>query len=102
MIEMVPMTVALLAGVPIGVVFFGGLWWTVQKAMSSKQPGLLFAGSLMLRTVLTLAAFYLIETGSWQRLVMCLTGFMFGRILVKRLSQTRTNIDRPLLKEGVR
>lgn len=102
MMEIIPTTFALLAGVLIGIMFFGGLWWTVQKAMSSKQPGLLFAGSLLLRTVLTLAAFYLIGSASWQRLVACLIGFMFGRVLIARFSQVRVTTDRSLLKEGAR
>lgn len=93
---------ALLAGVSIGLLFFGGLWWTVQKAMSSKQPGLLFAGSLLLRTALTLAVFYLVGNGSWKRLVACLFGFVLGRLLVTRISQVHPEMGRPLLKEGVR
>jgi F1F0 ATPase subunit 2 len=93
---------ALFSGVLIGLMFFGGLWWTVHKAMSSRQPGLLFAGSMLLRTVLSLTAFYLIGSGSWQRLVACLIGFTLGRILVKRFSQAFLNTDCGPLKEGAR
>lgn len=102
MIEQILTACALFAGVLIGLLFFGGLWWTVQKAMSSRQPGLLFAASFLLRTVLTLAAFYLVGCGSWQRLLLCLIGFVLGRILVKRLSKVPLDTDRGLLKEGVR
>ncbi|MEO7028161.1 MAG: ATP synthase subunit I [Acidobacteriaceae bacterium] len=102
MIEQILTACALFAGVLIGILFFGGLWWTVQKVTSSRQPGLLFAASFLLRTVLTLAAFYLIGSGSWQRLLVCLIGFVLGRMLVKRLSQAPLNTDRGLLKEGVR
>jgi F1F0 ATPase subunit 2 len=98
---------ALLSGVLIGLIFFGGLRWTVHKAMSSRQPGLLFAGSMLLRTVLTLAAFYLVGSGSWQRLVACLVGFTLGRIVVnrfrvKRFSHPYVNTDCGSIKEGVR
>ena len=96
------MMLALVAGICVGIMFFGGLWWTVQKAMVSRQPGLLFAGSLLVRTVLTLAAFYLIGGRSWQRLLVCLIGFMIGRILVKRLSPRFLITDRRMLKAGVR
>jgi F1F0 ATPase subunit 2 len=102
MIEQILTPCALFAGVLIGLLFFGGLRWTVQKAMSYKQPGVLFAASMSLRTILALAGFYLIGSGSWQRLVMCLIGFMMGRIIVKRLSQVPLDPDRGLLKEGVR
>ena len=102
MIEQVLTACALFAGVLIGLLFFGGLWWTVQKAMSSRQPGLLFAGSFLLRTLLTLAAFYLIGSGSWQRLLACLIGFILGRILIRQLTKVPLAVDPGLLKEGAR
>jgi F1F0 ATPase subunit 2 len=36
----------------LGTIFFGGLWWTIRKGISSKQPAALFFFSLLLRTVL--------------------------------------------------
>ena len=39
------------AGALLGAFFFGGLWWTVQKGVTSEQPALWFLGSLLLRTV---------------------------------------------------
>lgn len=93
---------ALLGGMSIGLFFFGGLWWTVQRAMSSRQPGLLFAGSFLLRTLLTLTAFYFIGGASWQRVLACLIGFIFGRILVKRFSRLPSQTYNSLPKEGVR
>jgi F1F0 ATPase subunit 2 len=107
MIEPILAACALFAGVLIGLLFFGGLWWTVQKAMCSKQPGLLFAASFFLRTALTLGAFYLVGSGRWQRILMCLIGFVLGRIVIKRLSvkwasQDPLNTDGGLLREGVR
>jgi F1F0 ATPase subunit 2 len=102
MIEQILTACALFAGILIGLLFFGGLWWTVQKVTSSRQPALLFAGSFLLRTLFTLAAFYRIGNGSWQRLLVCLIGFMIGRILVRRFSQVPLKADRVLLKEGVR
>lgn len=102
MIEQILTVCALFAGVLIGLLFFGGLWWTVQKAMSSRQPGVLFAASFLLRTLLTLTAFYLIGSGSWQRLLACLIGFILGRILVRQLTKVSLAVDRGLLKEGSR
>ena len=34
----------------LGAFFFGGLWWTVQKGVTSETPALWFLGSLLLRT----------------------------------------------------
>lgn len=92
--------VALFAGVLIGLLFFGGLWWTVRKSISSRNPGLLFAASFLLRTLSGLLAFYFIGSGSWQRLLACLFGFILGRILVSGLSPVPKNAGHGLLKEG--
>ena len=76
---------AMVTGVLLGVMFFGGLWWTVRKGFSSKQPGLWFLGSLLLRTGLALAGFYIVSGGHWERLLVCLLGFFLARLMVTRL-----------------
>jgi F1F0 ATPase subunit 2 len=76
---------ALFAGLALGLLFFGGLWWTVRKGLSSQGPGLWFVVSLLLRTSLTVAGFYLVSQGVWLRLCACLVGFSLGRSLVTRL-----------------
>lgn len=73
------------AGLLLGVLFFGGLWWTIRRGLSSKQPTLWFLGSLILRLGITLAGFYLVSAGRWERLVACLAGFIVARYIVKRL-----------------
>ena len=78
---------ALLTGIALGAMFFGGLWWTVQKGVSSKQPALWFLGSLLLRTWLTLAGFYFVARGNWARLPVCLVGFVAARLIVTRYTR---------------
>ena len=85
------LALALMAGLLLGTIFFGGLWWTVRKGLSSKSPAVWFLGSLLLRMGIVLAGFYFIGRGDWQRLVVCLLGFIIARIIVMRL--TRTPID---------
>ncbi len=48
---------ALVAGVLLGAIFFGGLWWTVRRGVSSGQVALWFLGSMLLRTCIVLAGF---------------------------------------------
>jgi F1F0 ATPase subunit 2 len=33
------------AGLLLGAIFFGGLWWTVRKGVSSKRPALWFSAA---------------------------------------------------------
>jgi len=72
----------LLAGVLLGVLFFGGLWWTVRRGLSSRQPALWFLGSQLLRTTLVVAGFYAVAGSQWERLVACLAGFVTARLAV--------------------
>jgi F1F0 ATPase subunit 2 len=88
--------VALAAGVLLGVFFFGGLLWTVRKCLSSRQPALWVLGSLLLRTVVVLAGFYYVSAGHWERMLLCLAGFLIARLLATRLTgHSATVADRP-------
>jgi len=87
MSETLGLVLALMAGVSLGALFFGGLWWTVRRIFSSQQPALWFFASSLLRTTLVLAGFYFIALGHWQRLAAALVGFAVTRLLVIRLTR---------------
>jgi len=82
--------VSALFGATLGTLFFGGLWWTVQKGLTSNHPALWFFGSTLLRTGLVLAGFFFVSAGDWQRLLACLLGFFIARIVVTRLTRVST------------
>ena len=81
------LVLALVTGVVLGVMFFGGLWWTIQKGVSSTRPALWFFGSLLLRMGIALAGFIVMARGHWERLLLCLLGFIIARHIVARLTQ---------------
>jgi len=84
------------AGLVLGAIFFGGLWWTVRKGVSSKRPALWFFGSLLLRMSIALTGFYFVGRGHWERLVVCLLGFVVARFVVTWLTRSpRENQNRP-------
>jgi len=78
---------ALVAGVLLGAMFFGGLWWTVCKGVSSQRPAIWFFGSLLLRMSIALSGFYFVSGGHWDRLLACLLGFVIARFIVTRLTR---------------
>lgn len=84
--ETVSLAPALAAGVLLGVIFFGGLWWTVRKCVSNERPALWFLGSLLLRTSIILAGFHWVSAGHWERLLACLLGFVIARFILTRLA----------------
>lgn len=84
--EVIQLALVLFAGMLLGAVFFGGLWWTVQKGISARQPALWFGVSLLLRTGIVLAGFYFVSDAEWQRLLLCLFGFIAARVVIVRLA----------------
>ena len=86
--ETLILVLALVMGVLLGAIFFGGLWWTVRKVVSSKWPALLLLGSMLLRTCIALAGFYFVAGGYWERLLVCLLGFVIARLIVTRLTRS--------------
>jgi F1F0 ATPase subunit 2 len=89
------LALAALSGVLLGVGFFGGLWWTVQRGILSAAPALWFLGSLLIRTAAVVGGFYLVSQGDWRRLLVCLLGFLLARFAVMRVSQTFTALLEP-------
>jgi F1F0 ATPase subunit 2 len=94
MSEFLMLALALAEGLSIGAIFFGGLWWTVHKAVSSKHPALWFLASLLLRMTIALTGFYFGSAGHWDRLLLCLLGFFLARLsitwLMRPLGVSRT------------
>lgn len=82
--EPVSLVAAVVAGILLGGMFFGGLWWTVRKGLSSQRAALWFLGSLLLRLSLVLVGFYFVLGDSWQRLLAGLLGFTVSRPIVTR------------------
>jgi F1F0 ATPase subunit 2 len=94
--DAVSLSVVLVEGFLLGVGFFGGLWWTVQKGLTAKNPALWFFGSTLLRVSLVLGGFYLIARDDWRALLVGLLGFVIARMTVTRFSRpTKKGIHAP-------
>ena len=76
----------LAAGLLLGAFFFGGLWWTVRRGISARNPALWFSLSLLLRMSIALAGFYIVSANSWQNLLLGLLGFIIARAAVTRFA----------------
>ena len=90
--ETLTLILAWASGVVLGAIFFGGLWWTIGKGVTSKQPALWFLGSLLLRTSIALAGFYFVCGCDWQRLLVCMLGFIMAKLAVIWL--TRASVEK--------
>ena len=86
--EMIQLLPALAAGLVLGAIYFGGLWWTVNKGMKTSRAELWFAGSLLIRLGLAGAGFYYIAEGGWKPLLVSLLGFLLARQAAVWLAKT--------------
>lgn len=86
MVELLSLAPALLAGLLLGAIYFGGLWWTVRQGLTAAQPALWFLSSLLLRTCIAVGGFFLVAGTAWQRWLTCLLGFIVARFVVHRLT----------------
>ncbi|SFH26372.1 F1/F0 ATPase, subunit 2 [Nitrosospira sp. Nsp14] len=87
--EVTGIALAVVSGMVLGTIFFGGLWWTVIYATNACRPGRWFVCSLLLRTGIVIIGFYLLldlSGASWATLLAGLAGFGLARIAATRLS----------------
>jgi F1F0 ATPase subunit 2 len=80
------LVLAWVIGVSLGGMFFGGLWWTTQKVLSSERPAVWVFGSLLLRMSVALAGFYVVGHDHWEKLLVCLLGFLVARVIATRVA----------------
>lgn len=73
---------AIAAGFGLGLLFFGGLWWTVRHAAGFRHPALTVLGSALLRMAVVTGGFLAVAGGEWSRVLLCLFGFLLARLVV--------------------
>jgi F1F0 ATPase subunit 2 len=79
-----------LVGMGLGIIHFGGLWWTVQQLTTARYPARMSLSSMVVRWTGTLAGLYWVMDGQWERLISCVIGFIAARtVLVRRFGPIR-------------
>lgn len=81
----------LMGGAAVGALYFGGLWLTLRRIISTQHPLVLAAVSFIVRAAAALAIFYLIMKSGWQPLVAAMVGFLIVRMAVTRLLGPETS-----------
>ncbi len=85
--EVLSLAPSFAAGLVLGTIFFGGLWWTVRRGLAAAQPALWFVGGLLLRMGIAMGGFYLVGGTEWERWLLCLAGFVVARLAIHRLTR---------------
>lgn len=98
--EIVNMLPSLLVGVFLGTIFFGGLWLTVRKGLNSKKSALIFTGSFIIRITITLIGFYFVVQYGWEKMLVCLAGFLIARVVIVYLTRKTKQPAVEIFKEA--
>lgn len=85
-IHWIPIAAAVVAGLIAGAAYFGGLWWTVSRLSTARNPLAFYLGSLAIRSALALFVFYLFLTNfGVARLMVVIAAFLLIRIVMVRV-----------------
>ena len=78
---------ALGAGVVLGTVCFGGLWWTVNRGLTAATPAVWFGLSALLRMGIAVCGLYFFARLGLPSLIASLCGLLIARGAVKHLTR---------------
>jgi F1F0 ATPase subunit 2 len=78
---------AVAAGMVLGTVFFGGLWWTVNRALTTTVPGVWFGLSAFLRMAVVVSGLYCFARLGLPSLVACLCGLLLARGAIRHFTR---------------
>jgi F1F0 ATPase subunit 2 len=78
---------ALAAGMVLGTVFFGGLWWTVSRTLTTALPAVWFGLSAVLRMAIAVCGLYCFARLGLPSLIACLCGLLIARGTIKHLTR---------------
>lgn len=86
MTELAGWILAAVSGAVLGLFYYAGLWFTLQRLPERAHPGLWVFGSFILRLTVSMAGFYCIlgPDRSLLRLGVALLTFIAARVLLIR------------------
>ncbi|MDF1517463.1 MAG: ATP synthase subunit I [Lutibacter sp.] len=79
--EIIQYILMLTTGFVLGMLFFGGLWFTVKKSVSAKNPVVWIVGSFIVRMGSVLLGFYYMAQFGWRAMFLGLLGLIMARII---------------------
>ncbi len=96
--ELLTLISALVAGTGLGLFYFGGLWLTVRRLPTARRPAFFSLLSFFGRLGVALFGFYLVMGGHWERLLVCLLGFLGVRVILVRVWGPKSKAESSKLK----
>jgi len=69
-------------GVFLGIIFFGGLYWSVNKLPKVKHPAFLMIVSALVRMVILITGIYFIAGNDIKKILSTLGGVIIVKIIM--------------------
>ena len=73
-----------LIGMALGLMYFGGLWWTVTAVTDERCSAWWLAVSFLARMTLLTSGLYVVLLVSVWHLALCLAGVLIARVVLVR------------------
>ena len=89
MTDFLPIALAGFVGVIAGLIFFGGLWFTTRRLLTSNCPAIWLLVSFTVRVFVMLGALYWVGRDHLPRMAACLVGFVIARIVMVYVTRER-------------
>lgn len=83
-VSMAEVILAATVGAGLGVVFFGGLLWTVRRLPDARHPLALAFGSFLVRAAPVVAGILWLASRHWVLALAALTGYLVVRVCLVR------------------
>jgi F1F0 ATPase subunit 2 len=74
--------IAILIGIVLGIIYFGGLYLSVQKINEVKYPSLLMTLSFVIRMGILVGAFFYLSKSGYKNILFALLGVMAVRLVM--------------------
>lgn len=84
--------IGLFSGSVLGLIFFGGLWFSVRRFLTHNHAALWMAISLILRSLVVTLGFYWLMNFDRMALIPSLLGFLLARKAL--VSRSRRHLKR--------
>jgi len=82
--------ISVIGGTALGLLYFGGLWWTVNRIRNVDHAVGFYLASLIIRAaVLLLSLFWLLQLGIVNLFVAVIGFFAVRLVLIRRLGFSR-------------
>lgn len=85
---------AFAVGIVVGLVYFGGLWWTVRRVLDVQQRAMWMLVSFLVRAGVALLGFYLVIGTDGLRLAAAMLGFLLVRIVLVTMLRPSRKLER--------